>query len=211
MPIYVKGKVYNLYHFQDENEFEKLVIELADMIFGNSTIYISKKRKLKGSEIISIPDGFLIDMTIPTEPKLYIVENEIVSHDPFKHVGIQLLKFATSFDEGKVELRNYLMGVISDDKAKLARLENAYSISKHRNIDNYLDSAVYGDFKALVLIDEAREELHNVLQKINANISVLELKAYHHSDKDVIYHYDTLYDDEEEIEILELTESKSKI
>jgi hypothetical protein len=210
MPIFVKGKIYNLYHFQDESEFEKLVDELSDSIFGNSTIYIAKKRRMKGSEIITIPDAYLIDMTIPTEPRLYIIENEIVSHDPFKHIGIQLLKFATSFDGGKVELRNYLMGEISENKIKLARLEEACSKSTHRNIDNYLDTAVYGDFKALVLIDEAREELHNVLRKINANISVLELKVYYHSDNDVIYHYDTLYDDEEEIDILDLTESKIK-
>jgi hypothetical protein len=45
MPIFVKGKIYNLYHFQDESEFEKLVDELSDSIFGNSTIYIAKKKE----------------------------------------------------------------------------------------------------------------------------------------------------------------------
>lgn len=202
MPILVKGRVYNPYHFQDENEFEKLVYDLSDTLFGNTNIYIPKKKKLKGSAIITIPDGYLIDMTIPSDPKLYIVENEIVTHDPFRHIGIQLLKFATCFDEGKFELRNYLMKEISNDQLKLKRLNDACSKSTYRNIDNYLDSAVFGDFKALVLIDEAREELHNVIQKINANISVLELKAYYFSDKDVVYLYDTLYDDDE-IEIFD--------
>lgn len=200
MPILFEQKVFNLYHFQRENEFENLVENLSDKIFGNTSIYIGKKRKMKGAEIISIPDGYLIDMTIIDEPKLFIIENEIVSHDPFKHIGIQLLKFATSFDDGKVELKNYLMDIISNDKQKLKRLEHACSKSKHRNIDNYLDSAVYDDFKAIVLIDEARDELHNVIQKINANISVLELKAYIDEKGNFLYQYDTLYDEEDIIE-----------
>ncbi|MDP1677168.1 MAG: hypothetical protein Q8L88_09900 [Bacteroidota bacterium] len=202
MPILIDKTTYNLFSYDNEADFENCVEQLADHIFGNSTIYISKKKRMKGSEIISIPDAYLIDMTNPSEPDLYIIENEIISHDPFKHIGIQLLRFATSFDEGKVELRNHLMDVISKNKQMLERLENGCSKSNHRNIDNYLDSAVYKQFKALVIIDEAKDELHNVLQKINANISVLELKSFISDNGEKIYHYDTLYENEE-IELAE--------
>ncbi len=37
-----------------------------------------------GNDIVTIPDGYLIDTTKPDEPKLFIIENEIVKHDPFK-------------------------------------------------------------------------------------------------------------------------------
>ncbi len=209
MPLLISNKVYDQFHFNLESEFEKLVEEIADNIFGSSTIYISKKKRIKGSEIISIPDAYLIDMTDPVTPFLYVIENEIVSHDPFKHIGIQLLKFATSFEDARFELREHLMNEIVADKAKLKRLETGCSESSQRNIDSYLNLAVYGEFKALVLIDEAKTELHNVIQRINASISVLEVKAFQSDDGDFIYQYDTLYD-EDEIEIAEPTDKESK-
>lgn len=197
MPLLSNDKIYNHFHFSKEADFEKLVEQLADYIFGPSSIYIGKKKRIKGSKIISIPDGYLIDMTIPSSPSLFVIENEIVSHDPFKHIGIQLLQFATSFKEARLDLRNYLMAAITENKQMLKRLEAACSQSGFRNIDSYLDAAVYGDFKALVVIDEAREELHNVIQQINAKISVLELKAFVSDDRNFVYQYDTLYDEDE--------------
>ncbi|HYV95304.1 MAG TPA: hypothetical protein VE978_26245 [Chitinophagales bacterium] len=208
MPILLDKKIYNSFRYNSEADFEKSVEQLADYIFGISSIYVSRKKRIKGSEIISIPDGYLIDFTIPDSPKLFIIENEIVSHDPFKHIGIQLLKFATSFEEARIDLRKYLMQVIHEDTKSLSRLEQACSNSKYRNIDSYLDAAVYSDFKAIVVIDEAREELHNVLQKINANISVLELKTFISGDGEFTFHFDTLYDDDEEADILIPTSPK---
>lgn len=197
MPIVQNGKVFNYYQFKKEADFEKLVEQLADNIFGTSTIYISRKKRITGSNIISIPDAYLIDMTIPSNPLLFVIENEIVSHDPFKHIGIQLLQFATSFKDARLELRKHLMNNITNDKEKLRRLEAACKKTDYRNIDSYLDAAVYSDFRALVIIDEAREELHNVIQKIRTEISVLEVKAFVSDKKDFVYKYDTLYDEDE--------------
>jgi hypothetical protein len=86
------------------------------------------------------------------------------------------------------------MEYITSHKPLLARLEESRKKSDARNIDNYLDRAVYGGFHGIVVIDEAQEELHRVLQKINADISVLELKTYR------VFMYDTLYDDYDAVE-----------
>jgi hypothetical protein len=86
------GQTYESVSFEKEAEFESIVVELSDQIFGPNTIYLDIKKRLKGKEIISIPDAYLIDLTTPHTPKLYVIENEIVSHDPFKHIGIQMIK-----------------------------------------------------------------------------------------------------------------------
>lgn len=198
MPILCGEKSYSQYEFEREDEFEKLVCRLSDRIFGEQTIYVDIKKRVNGNEIITIPDGYLIDMTMPEEPHLFVIENEIVSHDPFKHIGIQMLKFVTSFEEDKTAVRNYIMEHISNNPLQLARLEAGCHLSSSRNIDNYLDSAVYQDFSGIVIIDEAKPELHKVLGRINANISVLELKAYISDDGEYCYLYDTLYEDDEE-------------
>src|SRR5437016_1223677 len=192
------GSLYRPFSFQNEAQFESKVIELADQIFGPSSIYIDVKKRIRGGDIVSIPDGYVIDVTELDLPKLFVVENEIVSHDPFKHIGIQMLKFVTSFEEAQRPIRTFLMDSIRKQPKMLSKLEAACKQSSSPNVDHYLDRAVYGDFKGLVVIDEARPELYRVLEKINANISVLELRAFDADDDERVFQFDTLYDEFEE-------------
>lgn len=205
MPIIVdgNGKLYRPYNYEKEEEFEASVVSLADQIFGPSTIYINVKKRIPGNDFITIPDGYVLDMTEPDSPQLYVIENEIVSHDPFRHIGIQMLKFVTSFDDAQISIRNLLMEDITKDPKKVGRLEVGCKNSRSRNIDNYLDQAVFGEFSGIVVIDEARSELHRVLEKINANISVLELKTFESDDGTRIHYFDTLYDEYDEYVIQE--------
>ena len=202
------GNVFSPYSYKKEKEFEAVVVGLSDQIFGPSTIYIDVKKKV-GNDIVTIPDGYLIDVTEIDSPKLFIIENEIVSHDPFKHIGIQMLKFVTSFDDSKREIRNFIMEDIQKNRTKLSKLNIACKNSESRNIDNYLDSAVYSNFRGIVVIDDAKPELYKVLEKINANISVLELKTFTSENSQTVHQFDTLYEEFEEIEIQPL-ESKQK-
>lgn len=195
-----RKRTYNLIRLTSEAKFEEIVLELSSQIFGIASIYIPIKRRVGRENLVTIPDGYVIDMADPGAPKLYVVENEIVSHDPFKHIGIQMLKFVTSFDEIQLKVRNFIMEYITAHKRLLARLEESCQKSDSRNIDEYLDRAVYREFHGIVVIDEAQEELHRVLQKINADISVLEVKTFESEDGTRVYAYDSLYDDEEEVE-----------
>ena len=110
-----------------------------------------------------------------------------------------MLKFVTSFDEEKVKIKNIIMDEISNNQKYLKKLEDGCKESTCRNIDNYLDKAIFTSFKGLVIIDDARNELFKVLEKINANISVLELKTYKSGNGEFAYEFDTLYEEDEEI------------
>jgi hypothetical protein len=190
------GRVARQRVYEREDEFERDVVRLADYIFGPS-LYIDIKRRV-GNDIVTIPDGYLVDTADPAIPRLFVVENEIVGHDPFKHIGIQMLKFVTSFDDAQRAVRTFLMENIRKTTRHQERLETACKKSSSPNIDDYLDRAVYGEFRGLVVIDEARPELYRVLEKINANISVLEVKAFETDSGERFHLFDTLYDDDEE-------------
>src|SRR6266700_1200285 len=192
------GSLYRPFSFQNEAQFESKVIELADQIFGPSSIYIDVKKRIRGGDIVSIPDGYVVDMAQASAPRLFVVENEIVSHDPLKHIGIQMLKFVTGFQEAQVAIRQFLMDEVSKDPSQLVRLEEGSRSSGSRNIDAYLDRAVFAEFSGLVVVDERRPELNQVLEKINANISVLELKTFRSDNGDFVHEFDTLYDEGEE-------------
>jgi len=202
MPIIIdqRQRTYRPVWLKAEQQFEATVEQLADQIFGPASVYIPIKKRVRRDNLVTIPDGYVVDMADPGSPKLYVVENEIVSHDPFQHIGIQMLKFVTSFEEIQLKIRNFIMEYITSHKKVLACVEEWRQKSDSRNIDNFIDKAVYGGFHGIVVIDEAQEELHRVLQKINADISVLELKTYESEDGVRVYEYDTLYDDEEEFE-----------
>jgi len=203
MPVVLgpDGRIFRPYSYENEAEFEADVARLADQLFGTSSVYVNVKKRM-GNDIITIPDGYLIDMTDPNSPALFVIENEIVGHDPFKHIGIQMLRFVTSFEESQRALRTFLMKEIRANSNALRRVEAACKQSQSQNVDEYLDRAVYRDFRGLVVIDEARPELHRVLEKINANISVLELKTFVADDGSRTHEFDTLYDEfEEEPEI----------
>lgn len=195
-----RGLLFQPYIYETEQELERDIVAQADRIFGPSSIYIDVKKRVKGNNIVTIPDGYVIDMADPDDPKLFVVENEIASHDPFRHIGIQMLKFVTSFDDAQRSIRNFVLEEISREPEKIRRLEEGAEKSGSRNIDAYLDKGVYGEFRGLVLIDEAREELHQVLMRINANISVLEFKSYVAPDGSRLFEFDTLYDEFEKPE-----------
>ncbi len=201
MPIILdpQGRTFRPFSHEREATFEADVVNLADQIFGPSSIYLDIKKHV-GNDIVTIPDGYLIDTAEPDEPKLFVLENEIVSHDPFRHIGIQMLKFVTSFDESQRSIRTFLMEKIKANPKLLRRLEVACKQSTSANIDSYLDRAVYAPFKGLVVIDEARPELYRVLEKINANISVLEVKTFVADSGERIFQFDTLYDEFEEVD-----------
>lgn len=94
--LLLNNKSYTYHEYTLEKDFEKVIVDNASHIFGSNTIYIDIKKRI-GDSIITIPDGYLIDFTFEAEPRLYIIENEISSHDPYKHIGSQLLKFAISY------------------------------------------------------------------------------------------------------------------
>ena len=189
--------LYRQIQYTNEKDFETVVVSLADQIFGPSSIYVDIKKKVSSKEIVTIPDGYVIDLEDPQSPRLFIVENEIVAHDPFRHIGIQILKFVTAFEDSQTLIRQFLMKEIESNSEQKDKLESACKSSDSRNIDNYLDKAVYGNFQGIVIIDEARTELHKVLEKINADVSVLELKSFATDDGRITHQFDTLYDEEE--------------
>ena len=116
MKIKIGQQKFELTRFKNEKDLENAVINLAEDIFGKKSIYINLKNKIKNKTIsfANIPDGYLLDFR--SKIKLWIVENELSTHDSFKHIGIQLLKFATQFSEGSFTVKESLIEFIDNNK-----------------------------------------------------------------------------------------------
>ncbi len=177
--ILLDGKIFRPDDFKREEDLENLVIKNAKHIFGENTAYFDIKKKIKNDKIASIPDGYLVDLAVPSEPRLYIVENELASHDPYRHIGQQILKFAIAYRESGRKIKQYLLEEALKSIEIKSVFDTAINVSKFRNIDDLLETIIFEkDVGILIVIDQYSDDLQNVLSKINMKTEVLELCRY---------------------------------
>ena len=86
MKIFFQDKEYKRYDYISEDEFEKDVISNSKKVFGEKTIYVDFKKRLKGKYGDTIPDGYLFDYTFTDKPILYFIENERLEHGVREHI-----------------------------------------------------------------------------------------------------------------------------
>lgn len=179
--------------FEVEADLESAILEVAGALFGKSRIYLDTKKKIGGkSKIKNIPDGYLLDLSSASDPKLFVVENELASHDPLKHVAVQILEFSLSFETSPHRLKNILKDALVAEHDALARCEAYVSEHGFENIDVLLERMIYreGGFNGLVIIDELSEELEKVLiSRFQFPVEILTLKRYRNAEGRCLYDF----------------------
>lgn len=172
-----KSTEYKEYNYKEEKEFEKDIVEHSKELFGEKTIYIDIKKRLKGKyQKDSIPDGYLIDCTFENDPKLYFVENELRNHSVRDHIGPQLLQFALNYKYNMLKLKEIIIKGVYElgyDLDKIAIKAN------YRNADDMLTSIITNEKLGVIIpIDEVTDELNEMKTLFRFNIELLEFKKY---------------------------------
>lgn len=179
--IILGDKKYHLCQFDLEEDFEREIVNHAEEIFGKDSLLIDVKKKLKSrkSSIVSIPDGYVINVSTPDKPRLFILENELAEHDPFSHIGVQLMRFGTSYGSGSREVKQFLVKEIRKDPVKKEFINRAVNSSHFHNIDELIDYIVFDEpYSVIVVIDEITEDLNIVLNQLRNRPDVIEFKTY---------------------------------
>ena len=179
------GRVYIQFTYTKEADFEKMIVAHSDTIFGSEGIYFDIKKLIgtpkKGA---TIPDGYFLDLTFHNDPKLYLVEVELNGHDVYGHIGEQILRFGISTETDKYKLKNNLLSAVSGDPAKKKKLCSFFTKSKYDNINELLDKVVFENRPAaIIVIDEATDELYNVMSQLTMATEVIEAQTYVCGDK----------------------------
>ena len=134
--LIAENKTYKYYEYTNEAEFEKAIVDHSNQIFGRNTVYIDIKKKI-GDNIVTIPDGYLIDFSFAEKPRLYIIENEISTHDPYKHIGSQLLRFGISYKASGRNIKKYILDFLMTNKEYYDFVEKRSKTAGYRNIDAF--------------------------------------------------------------------------
>ncbi|HUX59554.1 MAG TPA: hypothetical protein VMV77_21455 [Bacteroidales bacterium] len=173
-----ESKTYRYYEYTLEMEFEQIIVEKSKDIFGSNTVYIDIKKKI-GDSIITIPDGYLIDFSFAEKPRLYIIENEISTHDPYKHIGSQLLKFGISYKASGRKLKQLILDFLIANKDYYDFVEKRSKTAGFRNIDAFLDALIFDiPVAAIVIIDKSSTELENVLGQLTMDTDIIEFQTF---------------------------------
>ena len=189
--IWTSNGYYRRAGYADEADLEAAIIEVQRELFGPNRIYLDVKKKIGNKGVRNIPDGYLIDLN-GKQPRLYVVENELESHDPLRHIAVQILQFSLSFESDKHAVETILFDALQSQPLDMQQCEKYASTHNYHSLDHLLNRMVFdGLFFALVIIDEIPEDLENILgKKFNFGVEVLQLSRYQNSKGEHIYHFE---------------------
>lgn len=180
------GKTFTYYAYQLEKEFETTIIENRNEIFGENALYIDVKKKIRNNNIETIPDGYLIDFSFESSPRLYIIENELSTHDAYKHIGEQLLKFATSYKSSGRKIKKFLLENILNNNDKEVFFNDRLSTAGYRNIDDCLEDLIFEKpVASIILIDQITDDLDNVLKQLTMRTDIIEFQTFLNGDEKI--------------------------
>ena len=195
--ILINGEEYSELEYKHEKDFEKDIVENAKNIFGKKTFYIDSKRLLKGKyKNGSIPDGYLLDYTDETVPKLYLVENELKGHSIRDHIAPQLVQFAFNYKHNLLEIKNIIINNMIENSVDVDSIAKA---ANYRNADAMLTEIISKEKLGVIIpIDEISDDLKELKSLFRFNIELLQFKKFVKNSA-VIYSFDKFNDDELEV------------
>jgi hypothetical protein len=195
--IWTRDGSYRRINYASESDLEATILQVQTELFGVGRIYLDIKRKIGSkSGIRNIPDGYLLDLS-GRKPRLYVVENELASHEPLRHIAVQILEFSLSFETDQRVVKAILFNALQEQPIIKRKCEEYASTHEFRNLDHMLEYLVYeAPFAALVVIDEIPEDLENVLtRRFRFGVEVLELARYENDKGDRLYHFEPFLSD----------------
>ncbi len=171
--------------FEKEANLEAAIREVAPVFFGPDRIYLEIKKLIgEKGKTQNVPDAYLVDLSSPKKPLLWVVENELASHDPLRHIAVQILQMSLSFQATPQKVKGIVKGALEKDADGWKLCEEYAKANGFQNIDYLLEEMIYrGEFGALVAIDELHDELETVLvSRFKFGVEVLTLNRYKEKD-----------------------------
>jgi len=210
--LWNKNEKYINIPYKRESELEDAVNEVKDALFGNTRIYLDDKKKIgKRGSTNNLPDGYLLDLTNNQDPKIFVVENDLASHQHLKHIAVQILEFSLSFDSSKVKVKNIIKEMLQKRPKEWKKCEAFARKNGFENVDYLLESIIHkkDSFNALLIIDELGDELETVLiSRFKFPVEVITLKKHKNSQGNILYEFEPFLNevtvDTEQLDIAEI-------
>lgn len=210
--LWNKKEEYLEIPYENESELEDAINEVKEALWGSTRIYLDDKRKIgKKGSTNNLPDGYLIDITNTQDPKIFVVENDLASHQHLKHIAVQILEFSLSFESSKVKVKNVIKEMLQKRPKEWKVCEDFARKNGYENVDYLLESIIQkkDSFNALLIIDELGEELETVLiSRFKFPVEVITLKRYKNLKGKLLYEFEPFLkevtEDTQQVDISEI-------
>jgi hypothetical protein len=170
--LLIDGVKYKEYIPKNEDEFERVIKEHAQEIFGEKSAYFDLKKKLTTKAGVgSIPDGYAL--TYDDIPRGYIVEIELARHG-FDHVAIQERKLQRVRNNPKSlkEILNFLYENISKNSKLVETIKNnTKSVELHKFLSDVFERSP----DLLIIVDKESPEISEAIEE---DTHVIEFRTY---------------------------------
>jgi len=198
--IILNNNEYSLFDFDNEAEFEQAVIKNQKYLFGKDTVYVDVKRRIGKDNHRGIPDAFIIDFYDTKKPQLYIVENEIASHDVYAHISEQIVRFGTSTITSANQIRDTLIKAIENKPETKKEIEKYLPQTVFKTVIELMLFLSENDIKIVIAINEVTADL-NLAFKIFRNPPDVVLLQRYMCGSEMLYYYEPMREEIEDIEI----------
>lgn len=131
---------------------------------------------------------------------MYIVENEIASHDVYSNITEQIARFAASAVSSANQIRNILIRAIEDEPETKKEIEIHLPQTVFKTTTELVLALTENDIKIVVAINEITTDL-NLAFNIFQNRPDLVLLQRYISGNEILYYYEPMRDEIEDIEI----------
>jgi len=209
--LWNKQDKYTVFPFKKESELEDTVNEVKETLFGEKRIYLDDKKKIGATQKTkNLPDGYLIDLTDDKVPKIFVVENDLASHQQIKHISVQILEFSLSFESAKVKTKNIIKEMLLKRQSDWKQCEEYAKTNGYGNVDYLLEQIIQAEdsFNALLIIDELNEELETVLiSKFKFPVEIVTIKRHKNSKGNLFYEFEPFLNEvTEDNQIIDISE-----
>jgi hypothetical protein len=209
--LWNKEEKYLEVPYDKESDLEDAVNEVKEALFGSTRIYLDDKRRIgQTGGTNNLPDGYLIDLTNNEDPKIFVVENDLASHQHLKHIAVQILEFSLSFETSKVKVKNIIKEMLQRRPQEWNKCEVFAKKNGYENVDYLLESIIHkkDSFNALLIIDELWEELETVLiSRFKFPVEVVTLKRFKKNNWKILYDFSPFLNEvSEDIEKIDISD-----
>ena len=160
----------------NEDEFERIVAEHIEEIYGKDSRYFDLKHRLASkSGTGSIPDGYVI--SLGKEPEVQIIEMELAYHS-LQHIVAQIVNIINGigYSATQQKICNAIEdGINEDDIFKIKMSKAIKQLSIHR----FLSDSFSNNLPTInIIIDKSSSALEEAINRITPPSRIIEFQTF---------------------------------
>lgn len=174
--LLIDGVKYKEWRPPNEDEFERVVEEHAEEIFGEDAKYFDLKHRLASkSGTGSIPDGYVV--TLGNEPEVQIIEVELASHS-LQHIVSQMINITNGIENATTQQK--ICNAIEDSINEDELFADMMAISIHpKSIHRFLSDSFSNTLPLVnIIIDKSSPALNEAVSKITPPPKIIEFQTF---------------------------------